>query len=452
MEKFLFRNVKIWLVLFLLVLGMIGSVLFSSLVVHRMQGGNKLPGLSGMALEVARFPITVVNLIGGEQKIDMHEMTDRFQGEPGGFSFFEGASERHYVLLSRYDGDIGASVVELIREGEAEVLHRWVFDDADALAFDSQNPFIIQPNQSQSNTRRIVHPWLTEDGSLYAHSHFGAMYLFGHCGEVDWVNAEFQYHHSLERAADGTYWSVGTTTPDIQGQGLDSTFRDNRAIQLSPEGEVLFDKSVMEILEKAGLLNLTYDYDTYQRDPIHLNDIQPVYTDGNVAKRGDLYLSLGHLNMAMLYRPSTDELVWWTQDYMMHQHDIDIIGPDTIQLFDNRRKTGPDGQPMTISNNEMLRFDLPNRTGKPFMTEQMASLDVKTQNQGLADVIEGSGIMMEDTNAGRLVKFNDTGELDWTYLNRSNNGRVWTLNWSRYLPKDVGDQALEALRISQCKN
>ena len=450
-EKFLFSNVKVWLLLLLLLFSLLGSVMLASLAVYRLQGGEKLGSISQAALSIATFPQIVVQLSSGKLKRDDHEVDDRFPDEPGQFSFLRSLVDSpQYVLLSRYDGNISASVVELVKEGEPDVLHRWVFDDAERLAFNSNNPFILLPEQDKSYTMRIVHPWLTTDGSLFAHAHFGAMYRFGPCGSVEWVNADHMYHHSLEVDANGDLWSVGTSTIDAPELGFDETFRDNRAIRLSPNGDVTYQKSVMEILIENGLGNLVNDYDVYQRDPIHLNDVQPVLESADFSRRGDIYLSISHLNMMMLFRPETNELLWMSQDAMMQHHDVDIVGPDTIQIFDNRRKTGANGLPITLGANQILRFSLPDEKATPVFVDAMNELDVKTKNQGLADAIEGSGIMMEDTNAGRLVKLSEGGEPEWSYLNRSDDGRVWTLNWSRYIPADVGDQALENLREAEC--
>ncbi len=54
-------------------------------------------------------------------------------------------------------------------------------------------------------------------------------------------------------------------------------------------------------------------------------------------------------------------------------------------------------------------------------------------------MLPSGGIVLEDTNAGRLVKLSGIGTAQSTYLNRSDDGRVWTLNWSRYIPREIGD-------------
>lgn len=297
---------------------------------------------------------------------------------------------------------------------------------------------------------RVVHPYLTESGELFAHVHSGAMYKFDACSKVEWVNAEYEFHHSLEKGLDDSFWTVGTRSTDRVDYGFDETFRDNLAIKISSTGKVLEVHSVLDMIIEAGILNRAYDYDVYVRDPFHLNDIQPALEDGDYLKRGDLLLSLGHLNMIIHYRPSSREILWYSQDAMMHQHDIDVVDTDVIQLFDNRRKTHLSGRPMTIAHNRMLRFELPNKSAIPTYSDEMGRHDVNTISQGLADEIEGQGIMFEDTNSGRLVKLDPSGNLQWTYLNRSDDGRTWTLNWSRYIPSDRGDAAIAHLKDKKC--
>ena len=48
----------------------------------------------------------------------------------------------------------------------------------------------------------------------------------------------------------------------------------------------------------------------FDKDPIHLNDIQPVDFDGEYWKKGDVFLSLRHQSMVLLYRPSTNKIIW----------------------------------------------------------------------------------------------------------------------------------------------
>ena len=98
--------------------------------------------------------------------------------------------------------------------------------------------------------------------------------------------------------------------------------------------------SLFDILKDNGIHNRIYTYDRPEHDFIHLNDIQPVLKDGKFWKKDDVFSALGHLSMIVLYRPSSNEVVWFTQDNIFHQHDVDIINENEISIFNNNRTTG----------------------------------------------------------------------------------------------------------------
>jgi hypothetical protein len=73
----------------------------------------------------------------------------------------------------------------------------------------------------------------------------------------------------------------------------------------------------------------------YNDDPTHLNDIQPVLADGPYWKKGDLFVSLRNISSIMLYRPSTDQIVWMKRGPWLSQHDVDILDDHRISVYDN---------------------------------------------------------------------------------------------------------------------
>lgn len=449
MDKLAFRKVELWLVGLVVVLMLIFSLFLSWLVYHRMSGGTRLSGLADLTMAVVRAPGEVKAILTGDAVFDEHRGLGSFD-EGGGFTRLGPGTDPQFVLVSRYDGNIRWSVVELFQEGESEPRHRWVFDDPRSFAIPAGNEFVVEPQEGEPHTLRIVHPVMASDGRLFLKAHYGAFHAVGPCGQPLWSNAAFAYHHSTETDHAGNLWVPGAAQTSIEGQGWDHRLVDDHIVQLSPDGDVLYAKSVLEMLQKADLLNLIYDYDLYITDPIHLNDIQPVLADGKVFRRGDVLLSLGHLNMVLLFRPSEDRIVWRSQHRIMHQHDIDIIAPDVITVYDNRRKTDHTGAGMIVSANEMVRFELPDTFGTPINVEPFDEMNIRTFNQGLSDAIDGSGLMVEDTSRGRLVKFDTALSPEWIYMNRDEDGEIWTMNWSRYVPQDLGARAADALKSASC--
>ena len=87
---------------------------------------------------------------------------------------------------------------------------------------------------------------------------------------------------------------------------------DDAIVKLSNNGELLYEKSISEIFIENGLEHLLFSIggNNFIRDPIHSNDVQPVNFDGEYWKKGDVFLSLRHQSMILLYRPSTNEIVW----------------------------------------------------------------------------------------------------------------------------------------------
>ena len=88
----------------------------------------------------------------------------------------------------------------------------------------------------------------------------------------------------------------------------------------------------------------------------------------------------------------------------MHQHDIDILDDSRISIYDNRRTTDSTGRPVVIGHNDLLVMDI--KTGNwisPFR-EVFSENDIRTPSQGLSDAIYSEGILIEETDYGRLIK------------------------------------------------
>ena len=70
-------------------------------------------------------------------------------------------------------------------------------------------------------------------------------------------------------------------------------------------------------------------------DPIHLNDVQPTLSNTDYWNKDDLFLSIRDLSLILLYRPSTNKIIWYQQYPWVFQHDVDIINEKEIMIFNN---------------------------------------------------------------------------------------------------------------------
>ena len=90
-------------------------------------------------------------------------------------------------------------------------------------------------------------------------------------------------------------------------------------------------------------------------------------------------------------------------------------------------------------NNEVIIYDFKTNEYTSFLSDSFINNEVKTLNQGLSEILPNGDLFVEETNYGRTLYFNSDGSLRWTHVNRSKNGKVYSVGWSRilYLDQDI---------------
>ena len=170
----------------------------------------------------------------------------------------------------------------------------------------------------------------------------------------------------------------------------------------------------------------------FNSDPVHLNDIQPVNFDGDFWKKGDVFLSLRHQSMVLLYRPSTDEIIWKGTGPFFHQHDIDILDDHRISIFNNNSKSFFDTN-VVDGHNEVIIYDFKTENYSLYLKDSLINNDVRTITGGRSEILPNGDLFIEEINYGRILYFNVDGSLRWEYINRADSGNVYLLGWSRIL-------------------
>ena len=221
---------------------------------------------------------------------------------------------------------------------------------------------------------------------------------------------------------------VGRNSP------VDGGFLDDAIVKLSPDGEILFEKSVSQIFIDNGLEYLLFSVGDilFDIDPIHLNDIQPVNFDGEFWKKGDVFLSLRHQSMVLLYRPSTNEIIWKGTGPFFHQHDVDILDEHRISVFNNNSKDFAESD-VVDGHNEVIIYDFKTNEYSSYLKDSLIENDVRTITEGRGEILTNGDLFIEESNYGRTLYFNADGSLRWTHVNRANDGNVYRLGWSRIL-------------------
>ena len=165
--------------------------------------------------------------------------------------------------------------------------------------------------------------------------------------------------------------------------------------------------------------------------------------------KNDLFLSARELSLVLLYRPSTNKIIWYQQFPWVFQHDIDIISDKEIMIFNNNLEWS---KTKVKDFNEINIYDFEKDKTYNILQMILKKLDISTKSEGLIDKI-GNYFMIEETNSGRIIILDENKEI-LTYINNEyENNEIYTLNWSRYLGEDFSSIVNEIkLKRKDCEN
>lgn len=442
----MFKKVEVWIIYLILIFSIPFSIGFGALVRYEMMEGESLRKynmgwLPKFSLFLAEIPSNLKEIIPKSTNNVFVISEDRFQSLKG----FSGTpnDQETYLLFSRYNGDLKEPTVELIDLTNFEVMHTW---NPDIDKFNKQvnkiNEFKYLERDRSDNRSRLRHPLLLSDGGLVFQNQVPLRKIDA-CSNLIFQNEEDIFHHSIETDHEGNIWVASSKYPQTlpitkvgRKTSNEGGFIDDAIVKLNKDGEILFEKSVSQIFIDNDLEYLLFSVGDkrFIKDPIHLNDIQPVNFDSKYWKKGDLFLSLRHQSMILLFRPSTNKIVWKSTGQFYHQHDIDILDNHRISILNNNSKDFNKGNQVD-GHNEVLIYDFKEKQYTKYLANSLIKNDVRTITEGISEILPNGDLFFEETNYGRTLYFNANGSLRWSNVNRADNGYIYASAWSRILYK-----------------
>jgi len=442
----MFKKIEIWILYLILVFAFISCIIFGALVKRQLKTESKkipiITPLSKAALFLSEIPENVMKMIKPDTRFPHRSKKNRKLDYSGFKGLFN--DKEKYLLLSRYNGDIRKSVIELIDLTNFKSLHTWdpdINEYIKRLEDPENEKWKKFMDYAKQDRLKVYHPLLLDDGSIILQTYFSPLFKINSDSELEWVKEDVKYHHSAEEDIDGNIWiCVGYYPYKIEGRytGYNvNSFRDDGIRKLSPEGDILFDKSLSELFIENKMEYLLFGMNRWHKDPIHLNDIQPVYQDGKYWRKGDVFLSLRNQSMIILYRPSTNKIIWKGTGQFSNQHDVDILDETKISIFDNNYKyTGNRRRGLVDGNNRVIIYDFEKDEYTLYNEKSLIREKVKSTRGGSSEILDNGDFLVEETHGGRLLYFNKDGSLRWSYLNRADDGNIYNLGWSRILNSD----------------
>ena len=440
----MFKKIEIWILYLILVFVFISYIIFGSLVLREHRGGYYIPIISQIS-QVAYFLASIPSNFKKIIAPNVHQREDRFDSLYG----FIGKKEKDtkYLLFSRYDGDLQQGIVELIDLKNFKVLHTWnpnldiIYNNINHIEGGKWENLNVDVND---NRTVMVHPIFNADGSLLFQGMHTPLIKINKYSNLEWIKDDEFYHHSMELDYENNIWVCVQYHPykidsKYVGNNL-GDYKDDGIRKISPAGQILYDKSVSELLIENNMEYLLFSTtDKFKKDPIHLNDIQPVEYDTKYWSRGDVFLSLRNLSMVILYRPATNEILWQSKgNYFFNQHDVDILDDKKISIFDNNYKFFKK-RDVVDGNNRVVIYDFETKEYSYFLDKSLKNEDVRTVREGRSQILPNKDLFIQENENGRIIYFNSDGTLKWMNINRANNGNIYTISWSRifYDQKDI---------------
>ena len=459
----MFKKIEIWILYLFILISILATLFFGVLVRQGIEGRTSFGTLS---IKFLTDPIVFISripeqLVIGAFKSNQNRINDPWDEQRPFWSIsgFKGENldNEAYLLLSRYDGDLEESVVEIIDLRSFKTLHTWNpdIDQINSLV-DKKNPeFKDLPRDKNNFIYLILHPFLTDNGELIFQS-TSPLIKIDSCSNLVWQNQVERFHHSLEIDFEGNFWIPSHIYPYSINEKIVGTDEDNYLddgiTKISPNGEIIYKKSVSDIFMENNLDYLLYSVGDmkFDLDPIHLNDIQPALEDGPYWKQGDIFLSLRNQSMIILFRPTTNKILWIGTGYFYHQHDIDILDDHRISIFNNNSKDFFDGDQVD-GFNEVLIYDFNSKKYNKYLNSSLIENEVRTIKNGRSQILPNNDLMIEEYEAGRILYFNADGSLRWQYINSSSINNIYTIGWSRimYSTSDI-DKVSTLLQTASC--
>jgi hypothetical protein len=418
-------------------------------------GRHFSPAQRQFVLAIADFPILARDSLAEVSVLFRRSpalLADRSRvEEPYWVRRFPAPEDPGFLLYSGADPVTTNNVVKLIRVSDGKIVAQWNPDWSAIYARTTDKAF---RKKGSIYNMQALNPLPLPGGDIVFNTAFAMTRVTRCSGQPVWVLDEL-VHHSNVLDDEGTIWTGGISTDGFSdNQFLRDRVRDDAILRVSQDGKVLERHSIVKILRDNGLeaLLMGTNGETLPIDPLHLNQVRKAERDTQYWRRGDLLVSMRHLSMVLIYRPSTGKIVWHQVGPWMNQHDADFIDDHRISVFDNNVYSGaPDTQPFIVKGdvNRVFIYDFANGQLAQPWAKLLAEARPVTIHEGRARVLPDGGLFVEESNQGRILRFT-ADRLLWSYINDYDSTHVAVAAWSRYMTPEEAAPLIKDVAGKEC--
>lgn len=345
----------------------------------------------------------------------------------------------HVAISSFFDG---APEIRLIRR-DGTIVARWPARLSELL------PDLDRAGGRPKTDWNVdIHGMVIErDGSAVFNFEYTALVKLDRCADSVWT-LPHPTHHSIERAADGGYWIPGRRYPGSDAAmslpPLQPPYREDLLLKVSADGEIERAISVPELFIRNGLLSLLTSTTSAtlnapegseSHEITHVNDVEPlpadIADDFPQFAPGDLVVSLRSRNMLLVVDPGSERIKWWRIGPWLRQHDPDFQSGGLISVFDNRTDDTLRGR--ILGGSAVIAHD-PATGETNTVWASSPEQPMYTLFRGKHELLPGGGVLITETNGGRILQTDPSGRVVWEYINRYDEDEIIEITGARVYP------------------
>jgi hypothetical protein len=241
-------------------------------------------------------------------------------------------------------------------------------------------------------------------------------------GRILWTYAAHT-HHDFAVAEDGRICVLTHRLRRVEA--IEQQLRDLTTVPLvedciavlSPEGKQMREISLLDALVESSYFRPLLTHVDRYGDITHNNTVN-IIPEEFAAKHsgvaaGDLMICLRNLNLVAVVNLDSEKIVWATTGPWNHPHEPQPLKNGNILLFDNMLAKG------TNVASGVVEFDPLNRQ---IVWTYGGRGQLHSDTRGAVEALGNGNALITDTDRGRIVEINRSGEIVWEYIHPNRGG------------------------------
>ena len=325
------------------------------------------------------------------------------------------------MLIAGFWGE--GSAVRLV-DLDANVLHEWRLPFEDLWA---DTPDML--NSTMTIEQHIGAAHLYPTGNLLVTYHYGGIALLNPDSGVIW-RIPIPSHHSLDVDETGNIWVPSKrlfTDYRDEYPNLEPPYWDDLLVKISPDGEILEQISLFDIIYHSDLKGILFangtrfpvHFEKEGGDITHLNDIEVLSTEKAMAfplfDAGDMLISVRNLNLIAVIDGKDYLIKWHMIGPFLRQHDPDFLDDGTISVFDNHSEVVTD---VPVFGQSRILVINPNDNTCNLMYSGAGKEPFFSRIKGDHTILSNNHLLITVSTVGRLFEVTPDGKVVWSYYSR----------------------------------